>query len=223
MPEASLIVIAGAFVGGFVSGLTGFGTGISAMPIWLHGLTPALASPLVVVCSLIGQFQTLPAIWHAIDFRRCVPFIVGGLIGVPFGAWLLPFISVPVFKLAVGTLLVVYCSFTLAGRIRMRVHGGGKIADAMIGLGGGVMGGRAVLQAFNTSILSFALVAQAFTGLLTAELWQLVLIALPGTILGSWIGRRLYTKLDSAKFEKVVLVLLLMSGGALLIGGFGRA
>ena len=105
----------------------------------------------------------------------------------------------------------------------MRVHGGGKIADAMIGLGGGVMGGRAVLQAFNTSILSFALVAQAFTGLLTAELWQLVLIALPGTILGSWIGRRLYTKLDSAKFEKVVLVLLLMSGGALLIGGFGRA
>ena len=246
MPEASLIVIAGAFVGGFVSGLTGFGTGISAMPIWLHGLTPALASPLVVVCSLIGQFQTLPAIWHAIDFRRCLPFIVGGLIGVPFGAWMLPFISVAVFKLAVGTLLVVYCSFTLAGRIRMRVHGGGKIADAMIGLGGGVMGGlaglsgpfptiwsglrgwekdarRAVLQAFNTSILSFALVAQAFTGLLTAELWQLVLIALPGTILGSWIGRRLYTKLDSAKFEKVVLVLLLMSGGALLIGGFGRA
>ena len=28
----------------------------------------------------------------------------------------------------------------------MRVHGGGKIADAMIGLGGGVMGGLAGLS-----------------------------------------------------------------------------
>jgi hypothetical protein len=240
--EAWLIVLAGAFVGGFVSGLTGFGTGISAMPIWLYGLTPALASPLVVVCSLVAQFQTLPAIWHAIDFRRCMPFIVGGLVGVPFGAYLLPFIPVGIFKLAVGTLLVVYCSFTLAGRVRLRVQGGGKIADALIGLGGGVMGGlaglsgpfptiwsglrgwekdarRAVLQAFNTSILGFALVAQAFTGLLTNELWQLVLIALPGTILGSWIGRRLYSALDSAKFEKAVLILLLLSGCMLLFGG----
>jgi uncharacterized membrane protein YfcA len=149
---------------------------------------------------------------------------------------------VGIFKLAVGVLLVVYCSFTLAGRIRLRVHGGGRIADALIGLGGGVMGGlagisgpfptiwsglrgwekdarRAVLQAFNTSILGFALVAQAFTGLLTAQLWQLVLIALPGTILGSWIGRRLYVVLDSAKFEKVVLLLLLVSGAVLLVGG----
>jgi len=242
VPETSLIVLAGAFVGGFVSGLTGFGTGITALPIWLYGLTPALASPLVVVCSLVGQVQTLPAIWHAIDFRRCTPFILGGLVGVPFGAVLLPFLSVGVFKLAVGTLLVVYCSFTLAGRVRLRVRGGGKIADAMIGLGGGVMGGlaglsgpfptiwsglrgwekdarRAVLQAFNTAILGFALVAQAFTGLLTAELWQLVLIALPGTILGSWIGRRVYNVLDSAKFEKAVLVVLLLSGCMLLVGG----
>ena len=245
MPEASLIVLAGAFVGGFVSGLTGFGTGISALPIWLYGLPPALASPLVVVCSLIGQVQTLPAIWHAIDFRRCLPFIAGGLVGVPVGAVLLPFISVGVFKLAVGTLLVVYCSFTLAGRVRLRVHGGGKTADAIVGLGGGVMGGlaglsgplptiwsglrgwekdarRAVLQGFNTSILAFALVAQAFTGLLTTELWQLVLVALPGTILGSWIGRRVYGVLDSAKFEKVVLVLLLLSGCVLLVGGLSE-
>ena len=243
MPEASLIVLAGAFVGGFVSGLTGFGTGISALPIWLYGLTPALASPLVVVCSLIGQVQTLPAIWHAIDSRRCMPFIAGGLVGVPVGAVLLPFISVGVFKLAVGALLVVYCAFTLAGRVRLRVHGGGKIADALIGLGGGVMGGlaglsgplptiwsglrgwekdarRAVLQGFNTSILAFALVAQAFTGLLTAQLWQLVLVALPGTLLGSWIGRRVYTVLDSAKFEKAVLILLFLSGCVLLAGGF---
>ena len=77
MLSASLLVLVGAFAGGLVSGLTGFGTGMDALPVWLLGLTPALASPLVVICSIVGQAQTLPAIWHAIDFRRCLPFIVG--------------------------------------------------------------------------------------------------------------------------------------------------
>ena len=242
MLDAWLLVLAGAFAGGFVSGLTGFGTGLTALPIWLFGLTPALASPLVVVCSLIGQFQTLPAIWHAIDFRRCTPFIVGGLVGVPFGAYALPFVPVQLFKLAVGALLVGYCGYTLLGRVKYRVTGGGKLADGVVGLGGGVLGGlagisgpfptiwtglrgwekddrRAVLQTFNTAILSFALVAQIFTGLLTPELWQLVVIALPGTVLGSWIGRRIYGVLDSHKFEKVVLLLLMLSGAMLLFAG----
>ena len=243
MVETPVIVLAGAFVGGFVSGLTGFGTGITALPIWLYGLAPALASPLVVICSLIGQAQTLPAIWHAIDFRRCLPFVAGGLIGVPLGAYLLPFISVQMFRLAVGALLVVYCGFNLAGLLRFRVHGGGKAADAVVGFGGGVMGGlaglsgplptlwtglrgwdkdarRAVLQAFNTAVLSFALVAQVATGLITLELGRLVLIALPGTLIGSWLGRRVYTVLDSARFEKTVLGLLLLSGAVLVLGSF---
>ena len=81
MLSASLLVLVGAFAGGLVSGLTGFGTGMTALPIWLVGLTPALASPLVVICSIIGQLQTLPAIWHAIEWRRCLPFIAGGLTG----------------------------------------------------------------------------------------------------------------------------------------------
>ena len=111
----------------------------------------------------------------------------------------------------------------------------------MVGFGGGVMGGlaglsgplptlwtglrgwdkdarRAVLQAFNTSVLSFALVAQVATGLITLEVGQLVLIALPGTLIGSWLGRRIYTVLDGAKFEKAVLGLLFLSGCVLLLG-----
>jgi uncharacterized membrane protein YfcA len=247
MLSASLLVLAGAFAGGLVSGLTGFGTGMVALPIWLIGLTPALASPLVVICSLIGQFQTLPSIWHTIDFRRCLPFIAGGLIGVPFGAYLLPYISIEAFRIAIGVLLVIYCTFSLSGRGVMRVRGGGRIADGLVGLGGGVLGGlaglsgplptiwsalrgwgkaerRSVLQTYGTAILGFALVAQFFTGLITAEVGWLVLIALPGTVLGSWIGQRAYGKLDNAKFEKVVLTVLLVSGIAMIAGGvFGKA
>ena len=241
MSSASLIVLAGAFAGGFVSGLTGFGTGMTAMPIWLLGVGPMLAAPLVVACSLVAQVQTLPAIWHAIDYRRCAPFVLGGLAGVPFGAYVLPHIPIQAFKAGVGALLVGYCAFNLASGMRWRVLGGGRVADTLIGLGGGILGGlagmsgplptiwaglrgwdkdtkRAVFQAFNTAILSFALVAQGFTGLLTAELGHFVLVALPGTILGAWLGRRLYGRLDGAKFERIVLTVLMLSGFMMLLG-----
>ena len=240
MIDITLLVLIGAFAGGFVSGLTGFGTGLTALPIWLLGVTPVLAAPLVVVCSLVAQFQTLPSIWHAIDFRRCAPFVYGGLAGVPVGAWLLPYVSARDFKLAVGALLVAYCGYALYGRRRFRINSGGYPADTLIGFGGGILGGlaglsgplptiwaglrgwdkdarRAVFQAFNTSILAFALVAQIAAGLMTAELGRLILFALPGTIIGAWLGRRTYAVLDNANFERVVLSLLMLSGFMLLI------
>src|ERR1700681_4324325 len=113
MLDPVVLIVAGAFIGGFVSGLTGFGTGITALPLWLYAAPPLLAGPLVVVCSLISQVQTLPAIWHAIDWKRALPFIAGGLLGVPVGALLLPHVSVTAFKLAVALLLIAYCGFLL--------------------------------------------------------------------------------------------------------------
>jgi uncharacterized membrane protein YfcA len=240
MLDPVVLIVAGAFIGGFVSGLTGFGTGITALPLWLYAVPPLLAGPLVVVCSLISQVQTLPAIWHVIDWKRALPFIAGGLLGVPVGALLLAHVSVTAFKLAVALLLIAYCGFLLLRGVRFHIQWGGRLADGVVGLCGGILGGlaglsgplptiwaglrgwekdakRGVFQAFNLSILAFAFVSQAFAGLLTAELGRLVLIALPGTLVGAFIGRRLYNRLDNVWFDKVVLVLLLIAGFALLL------
>ncbi len=240
MPDIPLLILAGAFAGGLVSGLTGFGTGITAMPFWLAATTPLLAGPLVVVCSLVGQFQTLPAIWHAIDFKRARPFIIGGLLGVPLGTLLLPCVPASAFRAGVGVVLVIYCSFLLIGQLRFQVKRGGRIADGVIGLGGGVLGGlaglsgpfptiwtglkgwgkdarRGVLQAYNLAILIFAFVTQSIAGLMTLELGRLFLVALPGTVVGAWLGRKLYNRLNDRRFDTAVLVLLLISGCSLLV------
>ena len=129
MADFPYLILIGAFAGGLVSGLTGFGTGITALPFWLAATTPQLAAPLVVVCSLVAQVQTLPAIWHAIDFKRVRPFISGGLAGVPLGALLLSYVSAGMFKIGVGVVLVVYCSYMLIGQVRLQLKWGGRIAD----------------------------------------------------------------------------------------------
>ena len=246
MADFHPLILIGALTGGFVSGLAGFGTGITALPFWLAAVSPQLAAPLVVICSVVAQLQTLPSIWRTIDFPLARPFILGGLTGVPFGALLLPYVPLGVFKAGVGLLLIVYCSFLLAGKLRFELKWGGRFADGLVGVGGGLLGGlaglsgplptmwaglrgwskeqkRGVFQTYNLSVLVFALVAQSIAGLMTVEVGRLFLIALPGTIAGAWIGRRLYGRLSNRRFEHAILILLLISGISLLISaGLGK-
>ncbi len=238
LPEA--LILAGALAGGYVSGLTGFGTGLAALAFWLHAVPPVIAAPLVVICSIIGQVQTLPAIWHAVVWRRVLPFIIGGLIGVPLGTALLAMVSLQDFKLFVGGMLIIYCSFMLLRRNTPVVSWGGNLADGIIGLGGGIMGGlaglsgplptiwaglrgwgkdekRGVFQTFNLSILLFAAASQAFSGYMTADVGRFTLVALPGTMIGAWLGRKTYNRLGDSRFNQVVLMLLLLSGVSIVV------
>ena len=236
---AGSLVFAGALLGGLVNGLTGFGTGMTALPIWVQVLPPVLVSPLTIVCSVAGQLQTLPAIWHAIDVRRLLPFVAGGVLGVPVGVRLLPHVNAVDFKSGIGILLIVSCTVLLVHQSRAAWTKGGKVADSAVGLAGGILGGlaglsgilptlwaelrgwekdarRGIFQGYNLSILAFAIANQGTAGLLTAALWPLLLIALPGTMVGVWLGRRIYGRLDTARFAKTVLVLLLASGVVLV-------
>ena len=40
------------------------------------------------------------------------------------------------------------------------------------------------------------------------------------TLLGAWIGRRLYGRLDVARFHRIVLAVLLLSGVSLIASGW---
>ena len=236
---AELVILLGALSGGFVSGLAGFGTGLTAMGIWLHVMQPSLASSLVVVCSVIAQVQTIPVIWRVIKPRQVAPFIIGGLAGVPLGTALVLYLEPHWFRFGVGVVLIAFSAVMLHGRLRQPIMWGGRIADAGVGFGGGILGGlagmsgplptmwatlrawgkddrRSVFQAFNLTVLVFALVCHAMSDLLTAELWRLVLIAFPGTLIGAWLGARLYRRLSDKRFDSIVLLLLGASGVVLI-------
>ncbi len=75
-----------------------------------------------------------------------------------------------------------------------------------------------MFQAFNLTVLSAAIAAHAVSGLLTAEVGRLVLISLPGTLAGSWLGVLAYRRLSERHFDRLVLVLLGVSGVGLLWG-----
>jgi len=228
-------VLAGAVVGGFVNGLTGFGTGLTALPFWLQAIEPLVAAQLVSAASVIGHVASVRVISQTIDWRRLAPMLVAGLIGVPIGTWALPWISVAAFKLAVGVVLIGYCTFMLVAAGRLRIAAGKRGAEATIGLAGGIAGlsgvmptvwaalkgwskeqRRVVLQVFNTITLSAMLAASLAQGLIGRPFLATLTVAIPGTLVGSYAGSLLYRRLDDWRFDRIVLTLLLLSGVGLV-------
>ena len=73
-----------------------------------------------------------------------------------------------------------------------------------------------VFQAFDSTILIAAIVTHAASGFLTWEFGKLLLVALPGTPCGAWLGLRTDHRLTDIQFNKVVYYLLAFSDVTLL-------
>jgi uncharacterized protein len=242
---AYALVLFGALAGGFVSGLAGFGTALMALGLWLYVLPPSLAVPLVLICSVVAQTWTLPSMWKSFDLSLVWPFIVGGLVGVPLGTMLIAHADPRVFKLTVGVLLLVFPVTLYFNRTPMAFRFGGRLADGLVGLGGGILGGlaglsgplpilwasvrgwgkderRGIFQTFNGTVLAAALCLQAATGLVAQQVIWLALLAFPATVVGAWLGARVYHGLSDRNFRDLVLGLLFLSGLGLVWSSIGR-
>ncbi len=233
--EQVIIVVVGALAGGLVNGLTGFGTALTAVGLWLYALPPTAVSSLAIICAAVAQLQTFPMIWSTIRWQRVFPLLVPGLFGVPLGTFLLAHIEPKFFKIGIGIFLVVYSAYVLVRSGEIKVAWGGRAADAVVGFGGGVLGGltglsgvlpvvwtdirgwskeqrRGIVQAFNISILSLALAAHAVSGLLTRQVLLESALALPATIASAAIGAFIYRRLADRGYQRVVMLLLLVFG-----------
>ena len=243
-PGDAAIVVAGALTAGFVNGLSGTGYSLMALGFWLHVMAPTTAAPLTALCSVSGHIQSLPRIWRGVIWKRLWPFLAAGLIGVPMGTALLGRIHIQPLKLAVGTFLILYCCWMAFVRRPPIVHGGGRLADAGIGLVGGVLGGmasmsgpaptlwtqlrgwnmheqRGVNQPFNMSILAAALASAAVAGFLDRTFLIWVAITLPTTFIGARLGLLVYGRIDDRQFRWIILGLLTLAGLSLILSGLG--
>jgi len=54
-------------------------------------------------------------------------------------------------------------------------------------------------------------------GAITPEVVKLFLTGLPALFAGTWLGMKLFGRLDEATFRKIVLALLLVSGALLIV------
>lgn len=238
-PGAILAVLVGTVGAAFVAGLSGFAFGMIGLSVWAWVLEPRLLSPMVVFGSLVAQVVSLGAVRRSHSWRRLLPFLIGGIAGVPLGVRLLEVVDLRWFRGLTGLVLIVYCAGMLLARDLPPLRHGGRAADSIAGLIGGVMGGlagltgpvptlwctlrrwdkdvqRTVFQSFNLAMHAVTLASYGWTGVLTSEVGWMFALMLPAILLPTWLGARLYRRIDEETFRRLVLGLLLVSGCVLV-------
>jgi uncharacterized membrane protein YfcA len=227
-----------AFLGGFASGLAGFAMGFVVSGIWLHVITPIQTTALIAGYGLWTQGYGVWKLRQTLSWPVVAPFIIGGLIGVPLGAVLLTYLDPNHVRLGVGVLLVVYSVYGLT-KPAFKPRQAGTGTDGSIGFLNGVLGGltglpgfvitvwcqmrgwtkdeqRAVFQPVILTGMMMIAVSLSVAGAITIDTLKLYALGLPALLAGLWLGFKCYGKLDDATFRKLVLVLLLCSGIALI-------
>lgn len=239
MPSDLILLAAGAAVAGFVQGLTGFAFGLVAMSIWVWGIAPGVASVMVVVGGFSGQLLSAVRVRRMPPWAMLLPLLGGALLGIPLGVAVLPHINAAMFKLGFGAMLVLWCPLMLFSQRLPRLTAGGPVADGVVGLGAGVLGGiggftgvlptlwctlrgmdkdvqRAVIQNFNLATLAITLAAYLATGVVTRAMWPMIAVVVPALMLPAMLGAKVYVGLSELAFRRIVLSLLTAAGLAML-------
>lgn len=239
MESVYLVVALGAIVAGFVQGLSGFAFGMVAMSFWAWALDPRLAATLAVFGALVGQLLAVFTVRRGFNLRLLLPFVLGGLVGIPLGVAVLPHLDMAWFKALLGGFLALWCPVMLMAGSLPPVTVGGRLGDTVAGMAGGVLSGiggfagpvptlwatlrgfgkdeqRAVIQNFNLSMLLVTMGVYLGSGAVTRQMLPYFAIVAPAMLVPTLLGARLYIGISEARFRQIVLGLLTASGVALL-------
>ena len=241
-PTVLTFLILGAFAGGFVNGLAGFGTSLFALGFWLQILPPVQAVALSLAASVVTGLQGLwvVRVQMAAQKHRIARFVIPGLIGIPLGVYTLSFIDPRLLKLTIAGFLILYGTFFLVRRSLPKFDAKTHKTDATIGLAAGFLGGlaglsgalpamwlalrpwprhetRAVLQPFNVAILGASAAVLAFLGAYSGSTLTALLITIPTALIAAQIGIFTFGRMTDVAFRWLLIVLMFASGAALLI------
>src|SRR6202166_5169252 len=233
------VFLTGTFLAALVTGVGGFAFGIVAAAVWLYILTPLQTAILITGLGLVVQGYSVWKLRHALQWTKIAPLVLGAAFGVPIGVFALAHTNPQYLRFGVGVVLVLFSLYGLLRPAFKPLALGGAIADGGAGFLHRALGGatgfagivatiwcqlrgwpkdqqRAVFQPVGVATFAMTAAWLGGQGSIPREVWWLFAFALPVLLAGTWLGLKLYGRLNEAQFRRVVLILLLASGVVLL-------
>ncbi len=226
-----------AFFAAFTGAVTGFGSALVGMPLLAQILPVQVAAPLMAVISLCINSSMLVIQRQAFRWQAVWQLILAAIIGIPVGILLVSTLSEQVVLTILGVLLIAYAVYAwVTPRLPELKH---PIWKYVFGFFSGVLGGAynvggppAVVYAsskgweaseFRSNLQALFLVenivilaGHAWAGNYTTRVLGYLPYAIPalaaGIVLGVFLDRFIPDKL----FRKMVLILLVVLGLALI-------
>jgi uncharacterized protein len=236
-----LAASAAIFAGAVVSGLVGFAFSAVAGAVLLHVLPPVEAVPLMMACSIVTQGVSLVALRGAVQWRGSPMLIAAGALGVLPALYLLHHVDARVFRIGFGAFLSIYAACMLLRPAMAHIRNTpGRLQNAVIGFGGGLVGGltampgalptiwcelrgmpkeqqRGFVQPYIAAMQLFALALMFLHDRPTSQALLHLAVSLPALGAGAMLGVLMFRRIDDALFRRVVLAMLLFAGVGLAV------
>lgn len=236
-PPQVIFAILIIFVAYTIKGLSGFGSGLVAIPLL------ALIFPLKFIVPVLGLLSYVGTIIQSITLRKHAvwrdiwPLLPFSMLGIGIAIWLLVSVDANILTMTLGVFVLLYAVHSLSSstepsggrRWAVAAGGFGGLVGALFGTGGpfyvlylkmrGLEKG-----AFRATIASIFLidggvrmVGYASTGLFTNQVLSLIMILLPVMLIAMYAGNHLHVKIEQARFNQIISIMLMISGLMLII------
>jgi uncharacterized membrane protein YfcA len=230
------------FAGFIVRGMSGFGAGLVAIPLLAFVMPVQVAVP---TCGLLvfGLFVFLfIRDWRDVVWRELRLLVAPTLLGVAAGLLLFTSLDNRWLVMLLGSFLVIYAiymllvhafgmpAFSCSERWAFPLGLGGSFLDTLFGGGGGTlvviymharghsgMAFRATLAVLWFIEMVARIGGYAWAGYYTSGTLALVALMLPVMAAGNWVGERIGNRISQKDFSRLLAVLLLGSGVAMLM------
>src|SRR5262249_30734886 len=87
--NTALAICVIAFISATARGFSGFGSALIFMPLASSMAAPRLVAALLLIIDFVGALPMLPDGWRNADRKATAIIVLGALVGVPVGTWLL--------------------------------------------------------------------------------------------------------------------------------------
>lgn len=216
-----------------LQGLSGFGFSILSLPLLAMFLSPKTIVPMLLIFSIIINITVIATCWRSFRIKNIWLLLVGGVLGLPLGTKLLLIIDDVLLRRAIGVFIVLFAGLLLSGkRWKLKRENFSQIG---IGIVSGIFSGsvsmsgppvilflsnkgvdknefRASLSGYFFLLNLFTIPVYYFNGLFSGEVMKLSLQWLPGLIIGVAAGALAARRIRSENFNRLVLILLLLTG-----------
>jgi len=226
------------FVAYLVRGITGFGSGLIAIPLLtlMYPLTTVV--PVVVCLDVIGSTAQAVANRRNVEWKILLPLFPVTLLGIA-GAWFFfRYVDTSTLSLLLGIFIIFFAVYQVLPAPALK---GGPVMALPFGVLGGLLGtlfgtgGPAYVIYFNLRGLSKSEFRASYAvyfmidgavrlavyilalGLISAELAFLLVCSLVPFALGLFAGGKVHSDISPETFKRLISLVLLLSGVALIL------
>lgn len=242
MTILEIILLAGFIValGHFIKGLFGFASALFAIPLLALFLNIKFVVPVFLLFDFVSGIILTVQTRRFINRKEALLLLLGLVIGTGMGTYFLVSFGDVVLKRVFGGLIILFALRMLIwnhegarkqiNRIWAPVSGFlGGCAGGMFGLNGPPMilyltrqlkdkqVFRATLYAVFFADACYRLILYSFSRLITIEVIEFALYLTPFLLIGLFVGSKLHTKIKESIFQRIIAVILLVTGIFLIV------